>query len=29
MYGPAAFTVLDDVKKLPLRIADIYRKLTF
>jgi nitric oxide reductase NorD protein len=29
MYGPAAFTVLDDVKKLPLKIADIYRKLTF
>ena len=28
MYGPAAYTVLDDVKKLPLRIADIYRKLT-
>ncbi len=29
MYGSAAFTVLDDVKKLPLRIADIYRRLTF
>jgi nitric oxide reductase NorD protein len=29
MYGPAAYTVLDDVKKLPLKIADIYRKLTF
>lgn len=28
MMGPAAFTVLDDVKKLPLKIADIYRKLT-
>ena len=29
MYGPTAYTVLDDVKKLPLKIADIYRRLTF
>jgi hypothetical protein len=28
MYGPASFAVLDDVKKLPLKVADIYRKLT-
>ncbi|MDD5249731.1 MAG: VWA domain-containing protein [Rhodocyclaceae bacterium] len=28
MYGPASYTVLADVSKLPLRIADIYRKLT-
>jgi len=28
MYGPASFSVLDDVKKLPLKVADIYRKLT-
>jgi nitric oxide reductase NorD protein len=28
MYGPAGYTVLADVRKLPLRIADIYRKLT-
>lgn len=28
MYGPAAFAVLDDVRKLPLKFADIYRKLT-
>jgi nitric oxide reductase NorD protein len=28
MMGPAAYTVLDDVKKLPLKVADIYRKLT-
>ena len=28
LYGPAHYTVLADVKKLPLRIADIYRKLT-
>jgi nitric oxide reductase NorD protein len=28
MYGPAAFAMLDDVRKLPLKIADIYRKLT-
>ncbi len=27
MYGPAGFTVLDDVKKLPLKVADIYRRL--
>jgi nitric oxide reductase NorD protein len=27
MYGPARYTVLDDVRKLPLRIADIYRRL--
>ncbi len=28
MVGPAAFTVLDDVRKLPIKIADIYRRLT-
>lgn len=28
MYGPAAYTVLDDVGKLPIKIADIYRRLT-
>jgi nitric oxide reductase NorD protein len=28
MVGPASFAVLDDVTKLPLKIADIYRKLT-
>ncbi len=28
LYGPARYTVLDDVKKLPLRVAEIYRKLT-
>jgi nitric oxide reductase NorD protein len=28
MYGPAAYTVLDEVGKLPTRIADIYRRLT-
>ena len=28
MYGPAAFAVLDDVRKLPLKVAEIYRKLT-
>jgi len=27
MYGAASYTVLDDVRKLPLKIADIYRKL--
>ena len=28
MYGPAAYTVLDEVGKLPLKLADIYRRLT-
>jgi nitric oxide reductase NorD protein len=28
MYGPASYTVLDDVRKLPLNLADIYRRLT-
>ena len=27
MVGPAGFTVLDDVRQLPLKIADIYRRL--
>jgi nitric oxide reductase NorD protein len=28
MYGPASYTVLDEARKLPLKVADIYRKLT-
>ena len=28
LYGPARYTVLDDAKKLPLKVADIYRRLT-
>jgi nitric oxide reductase NorD protein len=28
MYGPAAYSVLDDVRKLPLKVAEIYRNLT-
>ncbi|MBK7815587.1 MAG: hypothetical protein IPJ52_15570 [Rhodocyclaceae bacterium] len=28
MYGPASYTVLDQVHKLPLKLADIYRRLT-
>ncbi|MBK9351577.1 MAG: nitric oxide reductase activation protein [Sulfuritalea sp.] len=28
MYGPAAYAVLDEVRKLPLKVAEIYRKLT-
>lgn len=28
MYGAASYSVLDDVRKLPLKVADIYRKLT-
>lgn len=28
MYGPAAYTVIDEVRKLPLKVSDIYRRLT-
>lgn len=28
MYGPANYTVIDRVDRLPLRVADIYRRLT-
>jgi nitric oxide reductase NorD protein len=28
MYGASNFTVVDDVAKLPWKVADIYRKLT-
>ena len=28
MYGPVNYTVIDEVRKLPLKVADIYRKLT-
>lgn len=28
MYGPARYIILDDVKQLPLKAADIYRRLT-
>ena len=28
MYGAARFTVLDDVAALPLKVAEIYRRLT-
>ncbi|MBF0161658.1 MAG: nitric oxide reductase activation protein [Magnetococcales bacterium] len=28
LYGPARFVVLDDVRQLPVKIADIYRRLT-
>ncbi len=28
LYGPARYTVLDDARKLPLKVADIYRRLT-
>ncbi len=28
MYGPAAYTVIDDVSQLPLKVSDIYRRLT-
>ncbi|MGD9602886.1 MAG: nitric oxide reductase activation protein NorD [Gammaproteobacteria bacterium] len=28
MFGPSNFTVVDDVQKLPYKVADIYRRLT-
>lgn len=28
MYGAVNYAVIDDIKRLPLKIADIYRKLT-
>ncbi len=28
MYGPAGFTVIDEVRELPLKVSDIYRRLT-
>lgn len=28
MYGPASYTVIDEVQKLPLKVSDIYRRLS-
>jgi nitric oxide reductase NorD protein len=28
MYGPAAYTLVDEVRQLPLKVSDIYRRLT-
>ena len=28
MYGAVNWTLVDDVRKLPLKVSDIYRKLT-
>ena len=28
MYGKASYIVIDDVKQLPLKVADIYRNIT-
>jgi nitric oxide reductase NorD protein len=28
MYGAASYTVIDDVRKLPLKVSDIYRRIT-
>jgi nitric oxide reductase NorD protein len=28
MYGPVNYTFIDDINKLPLKIPEIYRKLT-
>lgn len=28
MYGPASYVVLDEVRKLPLKVGEIYRRLT-
>ena len=29
MYGAVNYTLIDKVERLPLKVADIYRKLTF
>jgi nitric oxide reductase NorD protein len=28
LYGPVNYTVVDEVSRLPLKVADVYRKLT-
>lgn len=28
LYGPAAYTLVDDVQQLPFKVSDIYRRLT-
>jgi nitric oxide reductase NorD protein len=28
MYGAVNWTLVDDVKKLPLKVSDIYKRLT-
>jgi len=28
MYGPANYVFIDDIAKLPVKIPEIYRKLT-
>jgi nitric oxide reductase NorD protein len=28
MYGPARYVVIDEIEKLPLKVSDIYRRLT-
>jgi len=28
MYGPASFTVISELEKLPYRVSDIYRRIT-
>jgi len=28
MYGAAAYTVIDEVRQLPLKVTDIYKRLT-
>lgn len=28
MYGPASYTVIDEVSKLPLKVSEIYRRIT-
>ena len=28
LYGPAAYTLIDEVWALPLKVSDIYRRLT-
>jgi nitric oxide reductase NorD protein len=28
MYGAANYTVIDEIEKLPLKVAEIYKKIT-
>ena len=28
LYGPAAFTLVSEVRELPVKVSDIYRRLT-
>jgi nitric oxide reductase NorD protein len=29
MYGPSGFTIVDQIERLPFKVSDVYRRLTF